>query len=265
MKKEFYKDFIKILEKLKNNEHFAFSRFSDGELYILQNRKVEIKQNTCFVREQHHSGYWGESDYKEFIPGRDDFLRKYLQKCFSHEQKNYLRGISCRCCVGEDDWQWQFENFPNLKSDEQITWSNALINGNYRFFIEQMVPVIAKKEVVIVCNKKSKIENLPFNIIKDFRIGNNCHTSGLHLVQEMKQWICDNNIEDKIFLFSAASLSNILIYELFKEYNNNTYIDIGSNLNPVICLEGWEHSRQYLRGYWLGEENNPYYNKVCVW
>ena len=38
--KDFRIDFYNILDKFKRGEHFAFSRFSDGELYLLQNRKL---------------------------------------------------------------------------------------------------------------------------------------------------------------------------------------------------------------------------------
>jgi len=52
-----------------------------------------------------------------------------------------------------------------------------------------------------------------------------------------------------VFLFSASSLSEVLIYELYKEFENNTYIDIGTTLHKHLNME---LSRDYLKAYWNG-------------
>ena len=262
---KFKEDFKKIHNKLKNNEHFAFTRFSDGELYILQNKKVVIKQNECFLRGAVHRGSWGEEEHKSFIPEENQSLRLHLDKCFKHDQKNYFKGICTQEDVGYSDWNWQFENGLD-KNDPFLTFSNLLINGNYPMFISQMIKTMKHKQydVVYVCNKKANLNKFPLNLIKDFRVGSNCHINDIHLVEEMKEWVEKNNVSDSLFLFSAASLSNILIYELFKAFPNNTYMDIGSTLNPILDLDGWMGSRGYLRGYWL-KEANPYLYRNCVW
>ena len=109
--KTFKGDFKKILNMLDTKECFAFTRFSDGELYILQNKEIWIKKDICRVREQVHQGYWGEEELKSFIPDQDQELRNKLIECFSHKQLNYFKGICCKCCVGEKDWAWQFKIF----------------------------------------------------------------------------------------------------------------------------------------------------------
>ena len=40
--KNFNQEFDKFLNKIKANEQFAFSRFSDGELFIMQNKTVVL-------------------------------------------------------------------------------------------------------------------------------------------------------------------------------------------------------------------------------
>ena len=263
MSKDFKEDFFHLLGLLKKNEHFAFTRFSDGALYILQNRKFDIQKHICHVREQDHQGSWGEEELKSFTPEKDQALREKLLKCFLHKQQNYYKGICCKCCVGKKDWSWQFDG--RLDSEEEhLTWSNLLINGNYIHFMTYMLPEIKKFDVVYTCNKLANLDKLPLKLKKDFRVGQNCHINNLNLVNEMKEWISKNNIEDHLFLFSAASLSNILIYELYKEFPNNTYMDIGSTLNPMLDLDGWKGSRDYLRGYWMNEVNQYYYQE-CIW
>ena len=110
----------------------------------------------------------------------------------------------------------------------------------------------------------ANVDNLPFEVKKTFRIGNNCHVNDYTLIEEVKNWVKDNNIKNHLFLFSAATLTNYMIYELYKEYEQNTYLDIGSTLNPLMDMTGWVSSRAYLRAYWM-KENNQYINMKCVW
>ena len=259
--KDFHKDFDLLLEFIKAKEHFAFTRFSDGELYMMQNRKFKIEKDKVFLRGQSHQGKWGEEELKEFIPEEQQMHREKLIETFKFKKHNYIKGISCKCCVGEEDWKWQQ---PYVLEDTQLTWSNLLINGNYTRFIEEMVPEFVKYSVIYVCNKSANIQKLPFDVRKVFRIGNNCHVNDYHLIEKIKSWVKDNNIKHHLFLFSAASLTNYMIYELYKEHDKNTYLDIGSTLNPLMDMDGWVASRAYLRGYWM-KENNQYINMKCVW
>ena len=126
---KFKKDFKILLEKIKTGEHFAFTRFSDGELYILQNRKVVIESNKCFLRESEHVGNWGEEEHKSFIPEENQDLREYLQECFTHKQHNYFKGICTKQDLGAKDWEWQFENGLS-KEEENLTFSNLLIKSD---------------------------------------------------------------------------------------------------------------------------------------
>ena len=41
----FREHFIKFKSKLDNKENFAFSRYSDGEMYILQNKELVLDNN----------------------------------------------------------------------------------------------------------------------------------------------------------------------------------------------------------------------------
>ena len=263
---KFKSDFKIILNKIKNRENFAFTRFSDGELYILQNRKIFIEKDRCYLREQSYKGNYGEEELKSFIPEKDQNLRQHLLKCFTHKQENYYKGICTKQDIGYEDWSWQFKEGLLEENEDYLTFSNLLINGNYINFMNDMLPVMKTLdyETVYVCNKKANLDKFPLKLKKDFRVGSNCHINDVHLIQEMTQWVEENNIENHLFLFSAASLSNLLIYELYRKFPNNIYMDIGSTLNPMLDLDGWRDSRGYLRGYWLNEMN-PYFYQVCEW
>ncbi len=40
--KTFEGDLLKFVSLVENGENFAYSRYSDGELFILQNQKLEL-------------------------------------------------------------------------------------------------------------------------------------------------------------------------------------------------------------------------------
>lgn len=260
--KNFRDDFYNLAIKLKKKEHFAFTRFSDGEMLIMQNRKIIIESNIVYCYDGWSRGNWGPEEHKSFDPEKDSGLREQLLETFKYKQNNYFKGICCKCCVGEQNYNWQFEHIS--KDEQDLTWANLMINGNYPLFIEQVVPLMKSYPIVMVVNKTANINKLPFNVIKDFRIGKNCHINDQYLIPEIHKWVEENNVENHLFLFGAASLSNLLIHDLYKSFPNNTYMDIGSTLNPMMDLDGWKGSRDYLRGYWLKESNNLA-GKMCIW
>lgn len=256
--KTFSGDFYALLNKLKNQEHFAFARFSDGELFILQNKQVKITGTETLVDYDKKNSGFPDHDHKEFDPEKHQEARELLLKAFNHSQPNYFRGVSCRCCVGEENFKWQLNQLDSLKG---LTWSNLLMNSNYPKFITEFLPELRKKKIVMVVNENADIENeaLGLNVVKDFRVGYNCFVNDLDLRFLISNWIIDNNIEDHVFLFSAASLSNVLTQHLFAHFPKNTYMDIGTTLHPLMNLEA---SRGYLNEYW---RNPPGRFKTCVW
>lgn len=265
--KDFTLEVDKFTKMLENKENFAFTRFSDGELHMLQGKPFFIRNDMTLSNGRLCKGFWGNEELKTFDPDADKKCQDKLIESFKHRQHNYFKGVCCRCCVGEEDFKWQFDNLlEETPDDEFLTWSNLFINSNYREYMKSIVPTFSNRPVVIVSNEKSNIEGLPFykNVVKWFPIGNNCHSNHFDLIDEMKQWTKDNNIENHLFLFSAASLSNYLIYELYKQNDNNTYFDIGSTLNPMMELDGWVGSRAYLLDYWKGQPNH-YSMMKCVW
>jgi hypothetical protein len=74
----------------------------------------------------------------------------------------------------------------------------------------------------------------------------------------------DNKKTNCLILCSAASLSNFITYACYKESKENTFLDIGSCLNPLLGLEGWKYTRGYLTSYWMNS-NSPFGRQVDVW
>lgn len=258
MNKDFRQHFSMFVNKLYRKENFAFARFSDGELFILQNKELKLDNNIIQVGDKVTSGPYKPADFKHFDPKQHSFYRDKLIESFKYKQKNYFKGISCSCCVGKESFDWQI----NLHGgdDASLTWANLWVNGNYHAFIQNVLPLLYSRKCVFIGHKSAQLDKLPF-FVKDFRVGYNAMINDYEKIEDIKEWIRTNNIENHIFLFSAASFTNLSIYQLFGEYPNNSYIDIGTCLAPMMDLP---IERDYLQRYWLYRGGGDS-NKVCIW
>jgi len=260
--KTFRGDFDLLKNKLINDEHFGFSRFSDGEMFILQNKRLELNENHYIIGEQTGGGWYNKEEQKKFDPKEHQFYRNKLIESIQFKKENYYKGISCRCCIGQESFDFQIDISGGDTDD--LTWANLWNNGNYESFLAEILPIFNDKKIIMVINESANLTKLPFAIEKDFRVGTNCFINDYGLIEEIKQYISDNEIENHVFLISAASLSNLLVHQLFDFNDKNTYVDIGSTINPIVEMEGWKGSRSYLREHWLGEPKNAL-NKICIW
>ena len=272
MNKDFKEELFKFVEKLRNQEPFAFSRFSDGELRILQNKELILSEDEIIIGEHRNTRHYKFPiyDQKHFNPTEHREVREKLIECLSHKQDNYYKGICCKCCLSgkhgltvEEEFDQQLNLAQTDKNDNHITWSNLFLNSNYPLYLEHIVPYFFNYDVYLVVNEHAKLDKVPFPIIKDFRVGNNCMVNDIDLIDKLKKEIKDNNIKNSLFLVSAATLSNFIIKDLFEFENSNTYIDIGTTLQPFLQLPS---DRRYIQGYWHGDPNGRQdLIKKCVW
>ena len=262
--KDFKNAFNILLEKINNKDNFAFTRFSDGELFILQNKTVVLADNHYITGDVRGPNRYTKEEHKEFYPEQHQVYQQKLVETFKHNQENYFKGIctSTDGHVGKQNFDWMIDfhggDHPNL------TFANLLINANYSRFVEEMVPLFMDREIVYVVNELADTSKLPFEISKKFEIGSNCMINNYDTSEKVRDYIEENSIKDAIVLCSAASLSNFVIYDCFKHNQDNTFIDIGSCLNPLLGLEGWKYTRGYLTGYWLNS-GSPFQRQVDIW
>ncbi len=260
--KTFDGDFDSFLKMLEGRESFAFSRFSDGEVFMMQGQEIVMAADHCKVKGRVHRISYPEDDYKHYDPEQHEFYREKLVEAFVHRQKNYFKGLSCRCCIGEADFKWQIELIEKGYDDcdqGHLTWSNLLINANYLKFLKEMYPVIFTYPIVMTVNKNAQLGDLGLDIKKEFRVGPNCIVNDYSIIEEMLSYIRNNEITGHLFLFAASSLSNMAIHQLYKEFPSNTYMDIGSSLNPF--MPGIGSRRSYMNQ--LNTEQVSY--KLCIW
>jgi hypothetical protein len=263
--KNFKDEFYFFLNKFANKENFSLLRFSDGELYLLQDRGIQLTPDTVVVNDIVNSkdGYYNSSrmlrpvyDQKYYIPEKHGKFRDYLIASYLYNAPNYYKGISCRCCVGQELYQWQLDQVEG--DSDNLTWSNVFLNSNYPLFLNKFYPLIENRRAYVICNEAADLSHLSW-VKGSFRVGSDIFDNFERYVIELKNYIHKNNIVNEVLLFSASSLSNVMQYELMQEYPNNTYIDIGTTLSHEFKIP-------VLRGYILDYLNNNIPNlTTCIW
>ena len=125
--KTFESEFDKLLNMLKAGENFAFSRFSDGELFMLQNKTLILAEKHYVTGDIKGANIYTEEEQKEFLPERDSFYRERLIECYMHNQTNYFKGICTGTDphVGDENFKWMIDF--HRGDHENLTFSNLLI------------------------------------------------------------------------------------------------------------------------------------------
>jgi hypothetical protein len=263
MIRDYAEDFNTIKSMLINRENFAFIRFSDGEMFIMQDKPVILAPQYFVTGDRIGPNIYTKEEQKEFIPSKHQFHRQQLLKSFRFSKENYFKGICTKNDVGMENFRWQLE-IHGPDHHENLTFANLLINSNYKRYIEEVVPLFQNRDIIYVVNELADLNGLPFKVKKEFRIGSNCMVDNYSTAAAVKDYITDNNIENHLILCSAASLSNFIIHQCYEENSNNTFLDIGSSLNPYLNLEGWKYTRGYLTSYWM-KSASAYGGQVDEW
>lgn len=238
MIKNFRQDLVLFRDKLINQQNFTFSKYADGEWAVIKNTAIN------------NSEFW-------FDPKNDNDQQKRhkLIESFKYKNQNYYVGISCPCCQGADTFNEMYEF--SGQDEYHLTWANLWVNSNYSYYINNILPLYSTRNVILYCNKRGKINNLPFTPYMVIPVENNAWEHNWDLVETSKKIIDILPEKNMLFLFCCGPFGNILAYELTKYNSDHTYIDIGSTLNPFL------QSEEFKRHYYLG--NNMYSNLICTW
>lgn len=228
VEKTYRGDFLKMYERLISGKNFSFCKFSDGELFVLQGKHL-----TLSPKPEHHS-YSAPYDYKDIDPVRDAFYRERLFDSLRYNHPDYYTGICTPTDQDRTVFDWMRRE--SGRDDDHLTWANIFVNANYLKYRELFIPEYSRRKVVLVCSSYSDLSALPFNLVKDFRVGPNCIINDYPLIETVKKWIDENNITDHLFLFACSSLGNFMCHQLHVHNPNNTYLDVGSTLNKDLGL-----------------------------
>lgn len=235
--KIFNQELEKFYNKLINRENFSLARFGDGEMLAI--RKISLE-----------SGYGEWTTYRP--EHKYEFARQQLESAFTYNDPGYYVGIPCPCCQGQ-------ENFQNMKTlsnqaESNLTFANIFVNGNYTHYVENFFPEFQKRQLVLIANQKSNVNNLPFPVTF-YGVGYNAWVNDALIIDTLKSKYRES--ENIVFLFACGPLGKILAHQMWENNKNNTYLDIGSTLHP------WLGSDINIRGYY--QPGTVDSNKICVW
>lgn len=236
--KLFNRDIEIFANKLKSGENFSFSKYADGEWAVIKNQAINNKE------------FW-------FNPNNDtdQEKRQALIESFQYKHPNYYVGISCPCCQGIETFNEMYEF--SGQDEDHLTWANLWVNSNYKYYLSNILPLYQERDIVIFCNEKSQIENLPFTPYMVVPVKHNAWEYNWNLVEEAKSIMSIIPSKNMLVLFCCGPFGNILCHKLTEFNDQHTYLDIGSTLNPFLCSAGFE------REYYLG--NNFFSNLVGKW
>ena len=231
MTKLFNEEIKTLYERLVSGKKFAFSKYADGEWAIMNNKPIVAQ---------------GEF---EFNPLADYFYSDKLLESYRYRDDGYYIGVSCPCCQGMETHKMMIK--VSKQPEDHITYANIFVNANYPFYVDNFVPYYATQKVILVCNRNGKVENLPFKPEKIYHIDQTAFKTNYGLIEEIKKDVVE--VKDHLYLFCAGPLGNMLSHQLWEVNKNNTYLDIGSTLNPWLQSEG--HKRDYYMGKDLSQRN----------
>lgn len=236
--KNYRTDIEIIKETIESGENITISKFCDGELAIIANKEIDNKEF-----------HFDPTDIK------DQESRRELIDAFQYRHKQYFVGITCVRVFGINTHRQM--KMISGQPESNLTWADIWVNSNYPYFTENILPIFSKRKTILVCNIRGNVENLPFKPIKIFRVGNSAFTNNRQTTQSIKDYIDEGNIKDSIFLFCCGPFGNIMAHRLTEHNDKNTYLDIGSTLNPFLKSEG------FRRDYYCG--NNFFANLKGEW
>jgi len=237
-----YKRDIEILhDAIASNENISFSKFCDGEWAVICNHIINNKE------------FW-------FDPKRrsDQFKRKALIDALRYKNDRYFVGITCKKVFG-----LQTHRSMKILSDQNedhLTWADIWVNSNYKYYVQNILPIFSTRPIVLFCNENGKIDNLPFKPYAVFPLSNNAWEYNWNILDYSKVFaskLKSQGITNVIYLFCCGPFGNILCHQLTEHEPENTYLDIGSTLNPYLQSAGFE------RDYYMG--NNFFSQMVGVW
>ena len=218
--KDYEKEINFFYKKIVKNEKCALGKFADGEW-------AAIKGDTIPAA----NGEWITNGNDSIF----NIVRKELSDSLTYRHPDYYVAI-CPCY--KDTIEYSKQPYSN------ITYANIFVNSNYEFYKKHYISLYKERDIHLVTHKNANLDNLPFKVEKFYPIEYNAWI----LNRDLPEIILEQNCKDKLFLFAAGSFANILVHKLWKNNKNNTYLDVGSTLNP------WTNIEKLQREYYMGNQ-----------
>jgi hypothetical protein len=247
VEKTFRGELMKFRGLLLDRTPFALARFGHSEMEIVQGKLM-------------HSGDVSGGHEYRYAPAdpATELPRRRLIEAFVYRHPRYYVGINCPHCIKEEDFEWMREH--SGQPEEQLTFSTLTFYSNYVPYLEQVMPIFNGYETVLVCHENGLPERLPFRPVKVFRNRYNAWQQDWHLVDQLKNYISENQVRGGLFLFCAGALGTMLAHQLFLHCPENTYLDTGSAFDPWLFTGMLARNRRYLK-----QDAETQARESCYW
>lgn len=237
-------DLDRFIGFVKSRKPFTFVRFSDGEVEILRNRKLEIINGKTLFRGSVSRNNYPVYDTKTFDPGQDSALRTDLIASATIRSANYYLGVPAKHNNAICDRDYIVDI--NGGMSKQITFSDLLMNSNYKRYRQELVPEFSNvPDLFLIANFRAR----PVDSLKDAKVvpvGDNFFREYETTIQNVIAMLKEIPANSMV-LSSASSLSNIVGAMLYKLRPDITFIDIGTSLNDLLGLQS--RTRLYHRSF----------------
>lgn len=212
-----------FFENLKNNHNFCYVRYNDGEMMGVNKVGSVAARGDQQVNQSLHD---------KLIEG------------ISHRQKDYYIGIPCSIC-----FPFYSELAKNMtKGYDNITSAVLLTNRNWKVFYDNFTKACKGRKVIWVGGKsqsKTALEEYGLNIKKLVSVP---EKNSWFYYEKLKEIVPSFLEPNDIVAVSLGPTARVLCKEWFQEYTENTFIDIGSLLDPVTkgvyfkAHQGWNET-----------------------
>lgn len=213
---KFITDFEKYTNLILSDESFAYARYADGEVMLMQGRGVGQSTQAFNVDR------WSSPDKQTVVGAK-------LLESLSHKEANYHYAIS-----SHSDNIADCEYLLSKIENPNITFANLWINQNYskmKAFYESL-----SKPVYVICNQLARKAYFPFQVLELFPFPDDCvnywEMEGDFYIEQLLDY--STQVDGQTFFVSAGPVSEILIHEMYQTNPNNQYVDVGSSLDEFI-------------------------------
>lgn len=201
-----------ILENFKNNIPQALVRLNDGECQGILEPGCTIARGDQNVSKD---------------------LSKLLLEALQHEQENYWVGLPCSKC-NTGPWYEKIKKYVNLDY-KYLTKAVVNTNRNLDLVVSTLPTVIDKNTNIIWVSGSDQnivnLRNIGLNITDQIIVPTKDAWSIVDKIKSDIIYRLDSNKLTVVFL-SIGPTSRVLAYQLFKDYPQHTFIDIGSTFDP---------------------------------
>lgn len=234
MKPSARQDFRQLETLLSEQIPFQFIRFSDGEMEIIRNERLEIVEGRVTWSKGVVEHSYPAFDFKSFDPALHQKFREDLLASARGRSERYFKGVPARHNRALSDRDLMIAL--NGGSLEGLTFADLFLNGNYVRFRRRIVPLIQQFDNVLVVGNyrmQPTIMNRNWRLVP---IGDNFFSSYEATMQATLQQVLQAPA-GTLVLASASSLTNVLGHWVSRERRDMTLLDVGTTLHDQMGME----------------------------